>query len=511
MTFAVPWILAGLLPWAGLVVWVWRRGANTTATPVPHVQFWPRDARATRPTRRGRPPLDVLLWLLSALLALLAASGPQLTALSRLRVTIVVDRGITAAPQGRVERALSALRDEVDAHADRVDYTVLNVPPTLPAAAYDARAEVGREVARLSLEDTGPILVLSDHPPERDDVLGVQPALLANAAILDADVFGDGLRVTVRNDSMPPGTPAAVRLRGSDGREQKADLLLPAAGELTNAFFYVGEEIDAVTVELAVAGDGWAGDDVFHLAMRRSWPRLTVESGPASVERVARVFGELRPAMPWADEVRVTTSQPNMEGNAIWLAAGDRPVADVRIQEAAPPATAVPWQDLEGLRASTVPDGWRPLVTADDGVTLLADRLVGGRRQLWVGFDAEGFSQSAEYVRFWADAFAWVGGEPAWEASVAGGRTVAVRDAAAGLSRDGGGRPTAANLPRVAFAPEVRAADLAGFLLPFRTGLRLAPVLAGLAAVGVVAGAWVGRRRGRGSNKGVKTGGAALN
>src|SRR5438552_4125190 len=101
MSFSGPLWLIGLLPWAGVALYLLR--GRRRKEPVPFLDLWLGPVLGPNPKRRiAAPPLAVALALLATLLALLAAAGPQVNSgPAAPRVTIVLDRGATLSARGK--------------------------------------------------------------------------------------------------------------------------------------------------------------------------------------------------------------------------------------------------------------------------------------------------------------------------------------------------------------------------------------------------------------------------
>ncbi len=179
MYFGAPLWLLGLIPWAGVVVWMLRGRGEIVG--VPFVALWrgPVSVRSTR--RRMRAPPAAVVAVLGAIgLAIIAASGPHVRmGLRTQRITIVVDRGATMMPVERLDEALAeASRRLLGTFGSESAVKLIAVPGgevtettladwvararELPAVAVSSKGELEQTVMRETHKGDGLVVVVSD-------------------------------------------------------------------------------------------------------------------------------------------------------------------------------------------------------------------------------------------------------------------------------------------------------------------------------------------------------------
>lgn len=513
MTLLAPLSLLALVPWAALAAWAWRGRAVQAS--VPFVRLWPGTPTPSGATERRRPPWRVLLLLAAALLAILASSGPRIDAVERwttLRATLVVDRGLTMAPGNRLANTLARAERLLNDAARHVKIEVVPVPPG-PAeevVAVDTGAQLHRVVAeRLRREEL--VVVVSDQAvleeakgataPDAGRLVQVAPTdAVANAGLVAIDAGDGGARIVVRNDSLEPATSARLQITTNLGHSARP-VVLPARGETTAVLIDLPDGTDVVTAKLDVGGDDWLVDDAFSVALQRAWPSIEVRGDvPAPVGRMVDVYSRLRPAMPWSRRVIVSMGEfpPHMAG--VRMAPATEAADALRPTEAFQPLMGVAWNRLTSPRVATdAPKGWRTVLETTEGRPAMAVRDDDQVRQVWLGFDADGFAGDVAFVRLWADLLTWVnGGEPTWGWEVTGGPQTTPAEARQGIVRAANGKPRALNLPRATLGVASPAAataerpDAVRAVAAHREGATLAPWLLGVAVALSVIAAGIG-------------------
>ena len=512
MTLLAPLALLALLPWAA-VAWRMLRATPGRAA-VPFLQLWPTRTRpaAVAARRRRPPPAFVLLALAAALLALLAAARPVVfLGTGGSDLTVIVDRGDTMSltlPDGRTRlRAFAAAHPDLLAPLEGASFRTRFVPEADADAADWARAtpsagavsETLARTVRKSLTDGAGVLVVTDRDVATRDprlfVVGPTDPPPADAAIVHVGVDSGGLLATLRGDG-----PATLEL--FVGEQVVASR--PVVAGVSGYVFDLPPEADAAVVRLVKnAPDAWPADDHYGVARVRAWPAVAASSpAPEPLRRFVGLFTQLRPPRPFSRRVTVGPEPQAVVrlADAARVTAGDWAVS------ADAPAAGVDWAALSGVRAAEYPfaedAAWRPVVRRG-GDVLLA--LRDGDRRAWVGFDADGFSATGTFVRFWADLLTWANGGPErWDSTRLADdelQTLSPEGAAAAVTAgvDAAGRPSAtrAPVPAAAAAEPWDAAALAAFLRARRRGTALAPVLSGVAVACLAAAAWRWPRRER--------------
>src|SRR5262245_24108061 len=97
MSFASPFWLLAVLPWAGFAIWLlWGRRRRVD---VPFIELWKGSVTAKRGRRALElPPLALAAALIALLLAVVGAARPVARIgpfLSTLPITIILDHGLT--------------------------------------------------------------------------------------------------------------------------------------------------------------------------------------------------------------------------------------------------------------------------------------------------------------------------------------------------------------------------------------------------------------------------------
>jgi hypothetical protein len=425
------WLIA-LIPWSGIAIWM-LRGARESRG-VPFLELWRGGEAQPRTHRRMKlPPTGVALALAAALLGILAAARPSFSRAARFdrRVVMVVDRGLSMSGRANHgirfveagERAAEALRRRFG----EGEVEVVSVPGGL-ARSIDV-SELAGWIGSLSptacdtshaLEDViagqdrgATVVVVSDLPVGEggDRVIRVVP----EGEVGDVGIAGLSVRdvpttqamVVVRNQSEK--RTAVVRVTSGAARAER-EVELPGAPGAREYFFDLPSVGDVVRAEV-VGGDGNVGDDSAWVVRESAWPRVEARSAlPAAVGRVTEAYGKARPGSD-ASRVGVVDAVGK-------LGAGERGVVVVRAGEALRGAVVaedhaiarnVRWEDLRRVRRANVspPEGWRAVVRAGGDVLVAVKESE--PRQVWVGFDAEAWETTADFVVFWTNVLDWAG------------------------------------------------------------------------------------------------------
>jgi hypothetical protein len=434
MFFAAPWWLMGLLPWAGVVLWLLRGQRDRVA--VPFLPLW--HGQAPLPSRRRAivpPPLALAAALLAMLLAIVAAARPTLFWGQGGAVTVIADRGLTMSIQSNDGKsrlsAAAELADSTlsDAGHSPVDLQVVpaatlgrgdwleQVRGLAPTAALDPPS-IAR-AARAALRDSGgAVIVLSDQAIGLADDRMVQIAPPSPPLNVGIDVLS--VRQTPRVQMMVrvvnQSSLQQARLIARGGQLQITQhIALPPAGQSRNYFMDLPAAWPVVEAQIS-ANDGEAPNHRAWAIRQRAWPH--VEAGAVltpPLQRMIEVYSHDRPASAESKTVTVVdaaTPPPTDSPAAIVADAGAtvlEKTEPLQIAQAPLDLEDVNWAKvLDGAKVAAPPAGdWTPLVSVD-GTVLVAARSQ-PLRQVWVGFTSSQFPRTADFVIFWKDVLDWLG------------------------------------------------------------------------------------------------------
>ncbi len=540
MTFASPIWLLGLVPWAGIVLWLlWGRRRRED---VPFLELWKGPVQSPAPKRALQaPPLWVSAALAAMLLGILGSAHPflRLGASAGPSISIIVDRGASMSARGSKELRFRELAEAagksiaeqfgqgaVDLvivpgqdvrHSDRAGWAKLvkDLAPTAVNTDAALQAAIGE---RLGATD-GPIMVLTDRDIKIDSsrVAMIHPqAGISNVGIvaLAARQRPAGqVMVRVRNDSAESRAPLGLLV---DGREEwRDDVQLPSRGGEKDYFIdlkSVGKIIEAVLD----VHDDLPADDHAYLVSHRAWPVVEAKSAlPAEVSRMIESYRRLYPPGPESRHIAVVSSADALamdEAGVIVLAGASAPSTQPagQVQRSEHPLTAAVSSFPSAPPAAEPPvaGGWTTIISIE-GKTLVAIRE-SPVRQVWIGFNDEKWATSPSFVVFWTNVFNWVGqGVEAFDsqpaAQLAGQWSLVRGDGNRaepglwpGVWRDGQGTLRAVNAGRIE-APSAPGGDwheslrdLAARHFPNRSGTAISSVLIilALAAMLLAAATW---------------------
>ncbi len=427
MMLASPIWLIGLLPWAGVVIWM-LLGKRLGVT-VPFIELW-RGAREPARGRRQitRPSAAVMTVLGAILLAILAAARPALRrANAAAKVTVIVDRGITMAPKGRMASAEEALRDALvaDAQVDLVAVPRLAAvdwgqPFSLPETCVDTSSELNQAVSAALPRSDGAVIVLTDKIV-RDDprVIRIAPkGAVENVAITRFAIREDAggkpqAMVTLRNDS----NWLRARLSVAD---VKQELQLPPRGQV-RSYFVELPTVAATAKAVIDVDDEFDGDNVAYLA--RQPDRAAIElrgTLSADVRRMVEAYRAARRARDANSVVAVVGSADQLKNTQAGIIAPAVGAAEgSQIGNAAKETIAVQSHPVtenlngnawQGLRFATPPTGDRWVAVVSQGGHPLVSIREQPARQVWIGIASSEFARSGDFVILWTNALEWVSG-----------------------------------------------------------------------------------------------------
>jgi hypothetical protein len=434
MFFAAPWWLMGLLPWAGVVLWLLRGQRDRVA--VPFLPLWHGQAPLRSQRRAIVPPsLALAAALLAMLLAIVAAARPTLFWGQGGHVVIIADRGLTMSMQSTdgksrlsaaAELADSALND---AGHPSVDLQVVpaatpgrgdwleQVRAVSPTAVLDPPS-IAR-AARAALRDSGgPVVVVSDQAIGLADDRLVQIAPPSPPLNVGIDLLSvrqtPRVQMMVRLVNQSPLQQARLIARG--GKWQITQhVALPPAGQSRNYFMDLPAAWQLVEAQVS-ADDGEAPNHTAWAVRQRAWPR--VEAGSPltpPLQRMIQVYNRDRPESAQSKTVTVvdaSTPPPTDLPAAIVADAGPTALEKTEPLQIAPTPLDledVDWAKvLEGATVAAPPVGdWTPLVSVD--ATVLVAARSGPPREVWVGFTSSQFPRLTDFVVFWKDVLDWLG------------------------------------------------------------------------------------------------------
>jgi hypothetical protein len=493
MEWLSPIWLVALVPWAGVALWLFQ--GRRPPVGIPYLRLWHGPVPLRHPKRKLRTiPIAVATALLATLLAILAAAKPAIRSLrssDETPLVLIIDRGLSmsARSEGRTryEEAARALARTIDPRDASRPVELIAVPEDAPirttladcAGRVAALPPTGRDTSRSIAEvvnaqlasSVGPVLVVTDQslpagarviqiPPERR-VEDVGVVTLAARAEPTPQVM-----VRVRNQSSL--TSCTLELSTSpDTIKQSIDL--PARGGMRDYFFNPARLGAVVSARILPQDDVPANDQAW-LVREGEAPRIEVRAPvSAALERLIGAYHRSRPATDESARLLVVGRSADLPADApgVIIGRADQDAQSAAAQVVAHSVTAhVDWGHLPmPIRlAGEPPAGWTTLVQ------------IGGRaavavppepaRQVWVGFDADAWSSTPDFVVFWTNVFDWASGArrawlarrvkewtPEWNPTDSAGGASGLWP---GLYRRSDGALRAFNAPDVSFAPPPR-------------------------------------------------------
>lgn len=438
MSFVSPIWLTALIPWGTLAVWLLQ--GRRAPVSVPFLALWQSRVPVPRPRRKREVlPLAVVMALLAALLSLLAAAKPTISASSSreaLHATLIVDRGLTMSAQtpagpryfaaaqalidaippkqrsGHVELIALPGGDPVETTWDQCAKAVQSMPPT----ARDTHALVSESVsARLATASASPVFVITDQPLQgRERLVRISPeGTIQNVGITllaARERPAPQVMVRVRNQSNLRTATLTVTF---DGQSQRQTITLPNRPEEHDYFFNPPRLGSVIAAELN-ANDDLPANHRAWLVRTGAWPAIELRTAVSpELGRMIEAYQRSRPPSAESSRVLILSNPADLpaDGAAILLQSMQEQSVSGRVQAAAHSITEhVSWEQMPmpvGV-AGEPPAGWRTLVSVG-GHPIVAVRP-DGPRQVWVGLDAPAWAQTADYVVFWANVFDWVAG-----------------------------------------------------------------------------------------------------
>ena len=434
MIFVSPTWLWGLLPWVGMVVYLFT--ARGRASVVPFLSLW---GQATRPARQRdwrMPPLHLLLMLLTLLLTVLAAANPaRLTGAGMSEpVSIVLDRGLTTAARERPGLALHGLIDRCAEALGPIDGRVVlisvpgervelagsdwvNAARAMAPTVIDTRLE--QVVADQLRKTSGPVIVLSDQQLTISDLRIVQFRPGNSAPAVAITLFAaravPSPSVMVRLENHSKMKTVQLLIHWGTQTLQREVTLTPT-GTAQDLFFEMPANLDSgdtIEAELqnAAAEDAWGRA---YLVRQSPGIRLSIESDlPASVQKLAGVYTKDRPAADDALLVFIRAASSDVLHKDGWEKTAGMWVSDepgetgltadlVRPHAITRNVNAWPFSES----SSSAPAGFVPLVSAGkNDLVAVRDEPA---RQVWVSGDFRQWEKQIAFVVFFANALEWI-------------------------------------------------------------------------------------------------------
>jgi hypothetical protein len=426
MFFSSPLWLLALIPWTALVIWMFR--GQSSRVSVPFINLWRGDLNVATARRSLVPPsFPVIVILLALVLAIFVAAGPRIR--SRLTVqpiTIIVDRGLTMMPESRSASILQrANRELLNAFSSLSPVSLISIPggqllrtdlsdwlsqaldlPQVPIATDQEIQQAIRNAQAGTL-----VVAITDKAIEQAGQNFIQFApdpIKNNVGIVSVGArqgTSSELMVRIRNDS----DFTKITLRVSSGPLViNREITLPPRGEQQNFFFPTATL--GPTVEVSILDpDDFPLDNIAWLARERSFPKITTTSNVnPEVQRVIKAFQKSHPPEANSQTLLIASANSPEPTADVTIASSLEPVPQSTIDITTHAITAnLTVTSLSKLSAAaSAPKDWLPLLRAG-GRTLLAIRDT-PRRQVWIGFTADNFAATADFVVLWTNILNWL-------------------------------------------------------------------------------------------------------
>jgi hypothetical protein len=468
MTFASPLWLLGLLPWAAVAIWLLLGRHRRVA--VPFIPLWrgPVSPSRAKPSIK-RPPLAVILAVLSLLLAVVAASRPMLRRSAGPAVTIIVDRGITMSARGAHIERFKETCDRLAAALPSGPVRLIVVPgdetaslnqanwhaavAAMPPTDQKSQPELDAAIRRCLADRQTNLIVVTDQAVVDDRrVIRIEPeTAVSNLTITDVAARASPraqVMVELRDQNCVTSfRKATVHVEsGTNSATQKVQI--PRDGTMT-AFVDL-PALDAIVSVSVDAPDDLPADNQAWLAREQSTARIEQSpSLPEPLRRMIAVYRRNRSA--GGPRVQIVTNLADVPSDepAIVLAPDwqteTSSASSLHVENHALTAI-VDWAALTtDARGGTAPAGWRVLVLKGSA-SFLAVRD-GPVPAVWVCVNSPQFPLRADYVIFWTNVFGLLGGDGSYRWHSVHG------DVKPGIEKEGDGSVKAFNAIDVKFPP----------------------------------------------------------
>ena len=298
--------------------------------------------------------------------------------------------------------------------------SVESIDLALPTALADPDALA--LAARRAIANTPGLVVLVSNqlvPVEDPRLVQVTPDQAMNGVGIDSlQVVGvprPQAMVRIANESDLSEATLSIH---SDGQTIEDEIKLPDRGGAKNYFMDLPSAGKVIEADLSAEGDSLVDQKAWSV-QRSVWPKIEADTGIVpELTKMIDVYGRLRPAGADSTTVTVTTAPRELNREAavaVWLnpQPDDVPVqvSQGLVVAKGPLSTeGVNWDDVlaDATAAHVGPEGdWEPVVSAGKFVLVaIREHPV---RQVWIGFQAAGFSDRADFVVFWSEIFNWLG------------------------------------------------------------------------------------------------------
>ena len=435
MLIAAPLSLIALIPWLGVTLWL--LSGSRQRVHVPFLPLWQGRVEGPRTrTRLHMPPAAIAFILAAILLAILAASRPQVRKPHNQvhgSFSFILDRGLTMSAHGThdlrfreaADQALTVLHHRF---ADcQINFTTVpegtvqtlsldecdSLVRDLPPSAMDTRELLADAIRQTN----GPVLVVSDEPLDatQDRAIeipppqGAQDVAIVRIAAREAPVAQ--IMISLRNQSSR--TTAVLAVSDVQQRVRRQVDLPPAPAERN----YVIDlpQIDPVILVQLETRDDVEVDKQAWLVREGSGTRVEPHFAlPPELRRLVDVYVAARPPAPNAGRLCVVRSLADAPADApaVIVPPVRRPLraSAFHVRDHFVTHNAG-WQSA-GVAIDVAddppPQGWTPLVNAG-GRTLVAARPT-PPNQIWVGFDSPQWAATPDFVIFWTNVLDWAGG-----------------------------------------------------------------------------------------------------
>jgi hypothetical protein len=424
--FDAPHWLVGLIPWAGLVLYLLHGRAR--AITVPFLPLWQESSQEAERKRAWRfPPAAIAAALMSALLAVIAAAQPKIRWAgepSNRPVIVIADRGITMSADHRLALLAgeaSPLINKIIASASAQLIAVPAISPTpidgssfssavaaLAPTAMDTKDALETAEHAALADPKALVIVLSDQAAVSDDrLVQISPETsysnieIARLAVRAAPA--PQAMITLQNDSAQ--TQGTLRVSGAKPQMVQ----LPPHGKTADYFVDLTNAPATVEASVDSAAQAWA-------VRGAAWPRVVAQGAiPDELQRMIDVYQRHRTTGDESATITIVPIELNSVSDQSTVAIVPQTFATTSDNGA---ISVTPSQITSGIDwnsaarqvqvADIQPDSsWQKLVWTPRHV-LVAQRNTPSR-QVWVGIRPGTWAATPDFVVFWGKVFDWIG------------------------------------------------------------------------------------------------------